>query len=721
VRNGAMVGSAAALVMASATVVSPVVASAATHEAPGAPGAGSDWVTGDKAGFGTARGTASKVWFTLHSGELSEIYYPRIDTPSTRDTQLVVTDGHTFTDRESTDTTHRVRLLDPQALTYQQTDRAKSGKYEITKTYVTDPARSAVLVDIEFRSLTGDPYQVYVLHDPALTMTGDDDTGSTQDGALVATDGTSSDAVVPSRGFTKSSSGYEGVSDGWTDLAGDHRMDWSYTASHPGNVVQIGQTSLSGLTGRQHLTLAIGFANTTTAATSTARDALASGFTAQRNAYEAGWHQYLATLRPVPRSATQSATEYHVSQMVLAASEDKTYRGGFVAAPGRPWAWANVLQSLAVYHAVWSRDLYEIATALIAMGDSTAANRALDYLFDVQQRPDGSYPQNSRLSGEPVFGGLQMDEVSFPTVLAGQLGRTGPADWAHVKKAEDYVVANGPSTPGERWENASGYSPATIAAEIAGLVVGADIARKNGDDATADHYLQVADSWRANLGRWTVTSNGPYSSQPYFLRITSDGDANAGTKIQLSDGGPLIDQRAVVDPSFLELVRLGVLRPNDPRILNSLTVVDQQLGYTTPNGPFWHRASFDGYGEKSDGSQWEPTPTGSGLTHGRGWPLLTGERGEYQLAAGTPAQNDLDTMTRSADDQSLLLPEQVWDHQPPSDNGSAFQPGEPTFSAMPLAWTHAQYIRLASSIDAGAPVETPQPVACRYQSPMCGH
>ena len=721
VRNGVIVGSVAALVFALAIVASPTIASASTGQAPGAPGAASDWVTGDKDGFGAARGTTSKVWYTLNSGELSEIYYPRIDTPSTRDTQLVITDGRTFTDRESADTIHQVRLLDPQSLIYQQTDRAKSGKYVITKTYVTDPARSTVLVDIEFRSLTGEPYQVYVLHDPALSMTGDDDTGSTQGGALVATDGTSSDAVVPSRGFRKSSSGYQGISDGWTDLASDHRLDWTYTASEPGNVVQIGQTSLSGLTGGQHLTLAIGFAATTAAAVSTARESLASGFTAERRAYAAGWHQYLATLKPVPRSAAQSATEYHVSQMVLAASEDKTYRGGFVAAPGRPWAWANVLQSLAVYHAVWSRDLYEIATALIAMGDSAAANRALDYLFDVQQQPDGSYPQNSRLSGEPVFGGLQMDEVSFPTVLAGQLGRTGPADWAHVKKAEDFVVANGPSTPGERWENASGYSPATIASEIAGLVVGADIARKNGDDATADRYLEVADSWRANLDRWTVTSNGPYSSRPYFLRITSDGDANAGTQIQLSDGGPLIDQRAVVDPSFLELVRLGVLRPDDPRILNSLTVVDQQLGYSTPNGPFWHRASFDGYGEKSDGSQWEPTPTGSGLTHGRGWPLLTGERGEYQLAAGSQAQNSLDTITRSADDQSLLLPEQVWDHQPPSGSGPAFQPGEPTFSASPLAWTHAQYIRLARSIDAGAPIETPQSVACRYQSPICVH
>ena len=710
------VGLASAAVLAMALGLGPP-AVAAGASAPGAPGAPSEWVTGDKDGFGTARGTSSKVWYTLNNGELSEIYYPRIDTPSTRDTQLVVTDGSTFTDRETTDTVHSVRLLDPQSLSYQQVDRAKSGKYLITKTYTTDPARSTVLVDIDFRSLTGQAYQVYVLHDPALTMTGDNDTGSTQRGALVATDGTNSDAVVPSSDFVKTSSGYQGISDGWTDLATDHQLNWAYTADQPGNVVQIGQTRLTGRTGQQHLTLAIGFGATTSTALSTARASLASGFGAVQQAYAAGWHGYLASLKLAPQSA--STTEYHVSQMVLAASEDKTFRGGFVASPGRPWAWANVLQSLAVYHAVWSRDLYEIATALIAMGDEAAANRALDYLFNVQQRPDGSYPQNSRLSGEFVFDGLQMDEVSFPTVLAGQLGRTGAADWQHVRAAEDFVVANGPKTPGERWENASGYSPATIAAEIAGLVVGADIARTNGDTARATHYLQVADSWRDNLGAWTVTTNGPYSSQPYFLRITSDGNADAGTKIQLSDGGPLIDQRAVVDPSFLELVRLGVLRPDDARIVNSLTVVDQQLGYSTPNGPFWHRASFDGYGEKADGSEWEPTDTGSGITHGRGWPLLTGERGEYQLAAGATAQNELDTIARSRDKSSWLLPEQVWDHQPPAGTGPDFQPGEPTFSATPLAWTHAQYIRLAWSIDSGAPVETPQSVACRYSSPLC--
>lgn len=717
-----------AVVIVAATVVAggllvarPAQAVPKNGPAPGAPGTPSDWVTGDKDGFGTARGTASKVWYTLHGGELSEIYYPRIDTPSTRDTQLVVTDGRTFSDRESTSTTHRVRLLDRRSLIYQQIDRATSGDYVITKTYVTDPRRSTVLVHIRFRSLTGRPYQVYLMHDPALTMTGNDDTGRTQDGALVATDGTTSDAVAISGGFRKTSSGYFGTSDGWTDLSTDHRMDWTYTADQPGNVVQLGRTRLTGIGSHRQATLAIGFGTTINEALAAAHSSLATGFRKARQRYIHGWHRYLGSLNPVPRSARPYSTEYHVSQMVLAASEDKTYRGGFVAAPGRPWAWANVLQSLAVYHAVWSRDLYQIATALIAMGDRAAANRALTYLFTVQQRPDGSYPQNSRLSGEPVFGGLQMDEVSFPTLLAWQLHRIHDTAWRHISAAEDYVVAHGPSTPGDRWENASGYSPATIAAEISGLVVGARIARLHGDDARAHTYLTTADSWRNQLGHWTVTTNGPLSSKPYFLRITPDGDANAPTKIQLSDGGPLIDQRKVLDPSFLELVRLGVLRPRDPRILNTIALVDHYLGYRTANGPFWHRASYDGYGEKSDGSQWEPTPTGSRLTHGRGWPLLTGERGEYALAAGRSAQFALATMGRSADNTSWLLPEQVWDHRPPAGTSPRFQPGEPTFSATPLAWTHAQFIRLAWSIDAGAPVETPQPVACRYHSPLCRH
>jgi glucoamylase len=185
------------------------------------------------------------------------------------------------------------------------------------------------------------------------------------------------------------------------------------------------------------------------------------------------------------------------------------------------------------------------------------------------------------------------------------------------------------------------------------------------------------------------------------------------------DGGPLVDQRRLVDPSFLELVRLGVKRADDPTILNTIEVVDDKLGYRTPNGPFWRRSTFDGYGEMRDGSRWEPTDEGSGLTLGRGWPLLTGERGEYELAAGAGASRHLDAMAASADAATGMMAEQVWDWRPPAGDAPWFQPGEATFSARPLAWTHAQFLRLARSIDAGYPVETPQVVACRYDSELC--
>jgi glucoamylase len=696
---------------------------AASRSAPGAPGTPSDWVPGDKAGFGTSHTTDSKVWYTLSRGTLNEVYYPRIDTPSLRDSQFVVTDGATFTDREDRDATHAVQLLDRHSLTYRLVNTAKSGDWRITKTFVTDPARSTVLERVTFESLTGAPLQLALLHDPALSMTGNDDTGgSTDEGALVASDSSAADAVVTSPALGKTSSGYLGsASDPWTDLEADHDLDGQWTASAKGNVVQAGRVKVNGLQNHRDVTVAIGFGSTRGEAVTTATASLTRGFAGARTAYDAGWASYLGGLRPVPASAAANwATEWDVSAMVLAASEDKTVRGGYVASPGRPWAWANSLQDLAVYHAVWSRDLYQIATGLLAVGDDDGANRALDFLWKVQQRPDGSFPQNSRLDGTPVFGDLQMDEVAFPIVLAHQLGRTGTADWARVKLSADYVVAHGPQSPQERWENAKGWSPATIAAEIAGLVCAADIARKNGDTASAATYEQTADAWQQQVEGWTATTTGTYSADPYYLRITATGEPDSGTQMQVSDGGPLIDEREVVDPSFLDLVRLGVKRADDPVILNSLTVVDQQLSYDTANGRFWHRASFDGYGEKRDGSQWEVTAAGSDITQGRGWPLLGGERGEYALTAGdgTAAQELLDTMGRAAADDSHLMSEQVWDDQPPSGT-AGFEPGEPTFSAMPLAWTHAQFLRLAANIDAGHDVETPQVVACRYDSEAC--
>ena len=695
-------------------------AQAQAPDAPGAPGKTSTWAAGDKDGFGTSRTLRSKVWYTLNDGALTEVFFPRIDTPATRDTQLVVSDGETFVDREDEATDHRVELIRARSPIYRQVNTAKSGKYRITKTYVTDPDRSAVLVDIRFESLTGSPYDVYVLHDAGLDLNANDDTGRSEGDALLATDNVLSSAVVASSGFAKTSSGYLDRSDGWSDLRDDRRMDWSYTARKTGNVVQTGATRLTGLAGGRRLRLALGFDAEAGAALGTARAALARGFASARAEYSAGWRGYFSSLHSVPASAGASRRTYTASVMLLAAHEDKTFRGGFVAAPARPWAWANELQHLPVYIAVWSRDLYEIATGLLAAGDSGAAHRALDHLWSVQQRLDGSFPQNARLDGEPVFGGLQMDEVAFPIVLAWQLGRTGAADWDNVRRSADFLVDRGPRTDQERWENIGGFSPATIAAEIAGLVTAADIASRNGEPVLAERYLGVADEWQSSLERWTLTTSGSLSEEDYYLRITDDGDADSGAKIQIADGGPLIDQREVVDPSFLEMVRLGVKSADDKNILNTLEVIDNQLMYDTANGPFWHRSSFDGYGERPDGTQWEPVPPGSRQTIGRGWPLLTGERGEYALAAGIAAQQYLDTMANVAEDSGgHVIAEQVWDHNPPASTGPRFVPGENTFSATPLAWSHAQFIRLAHSIDAGRPVETPRIVACRYATTLC--
>jgi glucoamylase len=404
--------------------------------------------------------------------------------------------------------------------------------------------------------------------------------------------------------------------------------------------------------------------------------------------------------------------------MVLAASEDKTHRGAFVASPTMPWVWGHEEPS-GPYHLVWARDLYQIATALILAGDVAAANRALDFLFTVQQKPDGSFPQNSTVDGTPVWGGLQLDEVAFPLVLAYQLHRTDAATWAHVRRAADFLLNfsqdgnRAPWTPQERWENQSGYSPATIASEIAGLVCAAELARANGDTAAAGRYLATADDWRARVKGWTVTTTGPYSSGPYFLRLTKDGNPNAGTTYTIGDSGPSnVDQRRVVDPSYLDLVRLGVLPASDPAVVNTLGVVDAQLGVPTARGFFWHRASFDGYGEKRDGSRWEfGLPDDSFITLGRAWPLLSGERGEYQIAAGDlgGARDRLASMVRAAG-PGWMLPEQVWDGRSPG-----FTPGTPTFSATPLAWTHAQYVRLAWDLSAGRILEQPAAVAERYR------
>jgi glucoamylase len=412
---------------------------------------------------------------------------------------------------------------------------------------------------------------------------------------------------------------------------------------------------------------------------------------------------------------------YDMSLMVMAALEDKTYPGGGIASPSMAWVWGTIPGYSGPYHLVWSRDLYQVATAQLAAGDRAAAERSLDFLLFRQQKPDGSFPQNSEVDGTEHWKEIQMDQVGMPIVLAWQLGRTDARTLAKVRLAGEYLVKHGPLTGQERWENQRGWSPATIAAEIAGLICGADLLRRTGDPATAARWEAAADAWQRSVQAWTATSNGPLSDGvggAYYLRITKDRAPNRATTFNNGDSGPsAADQRRVVDPSFLELVRLGVKPADDPVIENTVRVVDDQLRTVSRVGTFWRRFSFDGYGETETGRPWKIGKPDTYLTYGRAWPLLTGERGEYELLAGRPATDHLRWMAGAAS-SGLMLPEQVWDGRPPS-SGVSHTPGKGTFSATPLAWTHAQFVRLALSMDAGAPVERPSVVACRYAT-TCG-
>jgi glucoamylase len=701
--------------VASAATLIPCATAVAAGTAPGAPGDNAIWTPANKNGFGTSTTTASKVWHTLQNGKLTEVYYPDLGTPSVRDLQFIVSDGKKFAERESDSTYQRVELVDPRSLTYRQVNTEKNGRWRITKTYTTDPARNALLIDVTFESFKGGPLDLYALYDPSLANGGMDDSGQSSGTDLLASDTSVASALTASPTFSRVSNGYLGTSDGWQDLRRDYTMDWTYTAAPNGNVVQTAKADVTGLRGSQRLTIALGFGGTTSAALTAARGSLAAGFGSVSTSYKNGWHGYLASLKPRPASVSALPVDYDVSAMTLAAHEDKTYRGGYIASPTMPWVWGTGLEKPSgAYHLVWSRDLYEIATALLAAGDRAGAERALSYLFDRQQKPDGSFPQNSTVEGAPHWPNTQLDEVAFPIVLAWQLQRADANTWSHVKRAADYIVANGPQTPQERWENQSGWSPATIAAEIAGLVCAADIARANGDNGSAAQYLATADNWQKKVDSWTVTTNGPYSPRPYYLRLTKDGQPDKGTTYSIGDGGPsAADQRSIVDPSFLELVRLGVTPANDQTIRNTIAVVDDQLGVDTPNGMFWHRFNHDGYGETREGGPWDISPPDTFRTIGRIWPIFAGERGEYELAAGQPgAKNRLASIAGAGND-GHMIPEQVWDENPPSGQ-PGFPRGEGTFSATPLAWSHAQLVRLAWSIDAGQPVEQPSVVACRY-------
>jgi glucoamylase len=655
-----------------------------TKDLPAGPGIDAHWPTAAKNGFGTSTSLRSKVWFTLANGTLTEVFYPTVDTPNTQTLQFVVCrDGTCHFEEEMS---HSLRVLDDRSLSFQQINTTPAAT--ITKTYTTDPACPTVLIDVDVNSRVSNS-SVFLFYDPSLKNSGMHDSAWTEGTALIASEADVATALVSTTGFASMTNTFAGKKIDFTRVSGTDRVE-------NGNVVQIAK-----IPSTTKLTIALAFGTSPSEALANARSSLRKGFVSCQRQYSAGWHAYLRSL-PSLRGRTES--QLKMAAMALKALEDKTYRGAIIASPSTPWGGGpNANEPTASgYHAVWSRDLYHIATALIAIGDLAAANRALNYLFDVQQRVDGSFPQNTWVDGRPIGKGLQMDQIALPIVLALQLNRRDRETWLrHIKPAADFIVARGPVTEQDRWEEKKGYSPATLAAEVAGLVCAAEFARMHGDGVSANRYLQTADDWEKNIERWTATSDGPLEGRNYFLRLTETGNPGQPHTIEINSGGGTYDQRSIVDMSFLELVRLGVRAADDPLIKKSLDVGDATIKRNTPYGPGWYRYNHDAYGERADGLAYDGR---TGI--GRLWTLLTGERGQFELAAGRAdrARSMLQAMSRFAN-EGQMIPEQVWD---------AGKIGSGTGSATPLAWSLAQFIRLAMNISRNKNSETPAVVASRY-------
>jgi len=698
------------------------------------------------------------VWFTVADGLLSDVYYPTIDNTNVETLQYVVTDGATFTDLQSRDMTYTATSLDPGGMVCHVTATAKSGRYRIVTDYVTDPSRNALLMRVRLQQLTsGPPLALYVRLDP--TVNGNGGGGSGNGGADSATIDNSrghpipvaSDTVTATNAanrdyaqpvymaldgpITQAANGFAGApSDGLVQLDASHTLTETDSDAANGNVVDVARVT-PGTGGR--LTLSLGFGGSSAAAVDAAEGALAGGFDRAEVAYLAGWAAYDLTLRPPPlrlpgislARTLALAGEYYTSANVLKASEDKTFPGAIVASLASPWGQAVSAGDPAntyfgSYREVFARDLYEAWTGLVADGDLATARAAVSFLFNRQQLADGSMPRNSLVNGKaaPDSFGAQLDEAAYPILMADQLGMTDATLYAqHIRPAANFLIAHGPSFGVERWEEQSGYSPSTIAAEIAGLVAAADLADANGDAASAALWRGVADDWQRSVKGWTITTNGPLSASPYFIRLSKTGDPNAAISYNLGNGGPTRDQRTVIDAGFLELTRLGILPATDRDVLASLPVVDATIESTTPSGPGWHRYNGDGYGDgATDGHPWAPSGRGTGHV----WPVLSAERGEQQLQTGdtSTAAALLDSMARFASGAGLI-PEQDWElpDLAPSPFGTdptlasiGFADGGAAGSAAPLTWSAGAFVRLARDLAAGSLTDRPAATYNRY-------
>ena len=696
--------------------------------APGWPGIAGRWTSSAKSGVGTAASRDSRVWFTLSHGILNEVYYPRVDHACTRDLGFIVTDGQTLFSEEKRHTRSETTQLAPGVPAYLIRNTDVDGRYRIEKEVLTDPWRDVVLQRVRFMPLKGTPadFRLYVLLAPHLANRASGNTAWVGEykgtPMMFAERGSSALALASSTPWLARSAGFVGFSDGWQELRANRRLLRTYERAENGNVAVTGEVDIRSSNGP--FVLALGFGPTATEAGQHALISLMEDFDTTKAEYVRAWkawHQSLesGTSRNPPRRAL-----YRLSAAVLRTHESKRLEGGVIASLSIPWGFSKGDDDLGGYHLIWPRDLVETATGFLAVGARHEARRVLRYL-QVTQEADGHWTQNMWLDGTPYWQGIQMDETALPILLVDLAAREGVLDsrerdacWPMVRRAAAFLACNGPVSPQDRWEEDPGYSPFTIAVEIAALLVAADLADAVADTTAAEYLRETADAWNASIERWLYVTGTELAQrhgvEGYYVRVAEPDRADAASPcsgfVPIKNRPP--DQStgradSMVSLDALAFVRFGLRAADDPRMVTTVKVIDATLKVDTPDGPAWHRYQGDGYGEHADGGPFD----GTGI--GRAWPLLTGERAHYELAAGRKdVANQLTQALEASAGESGLLPEQIWDTADIPERELFI--GQASGSARPLVWAHAEYLKLCRSLREGRVFDRPPQTVQRY-------
>lgn len=696
----------------------------------GWPGIDATWTSSAKSGVGTSLNSSSKVWYSIHHGILNEIYYPQVDQACTKDMSMIVTDGKEFFSEEKHHAIHKIKLIGNGVPGYLLTNTCKHDQYRIEKEIISDPCRDTLLQRISFfpTDKKRKDFKLFMLLAPHLGNRGSGNTAWIGDykglPMLFAQRGDASLALACSVPWKKGSAGFVGSSDGWQDLIRHKEMAWEFERAENGNIALTGEFDLQKSDDNSFI-VALGFGRNPEEAGQRARASILEGFDSAKNKFSREWEEWQKKLSVSNKKERSSSSKYfNISAAMLKGHESKRHPGALIASLSIPWGYSRGDNDLGGYHLVWPRDMVQTAGGLLAANALEEARRVLNYLM-VTQEDDGHWTQNMWLDGSPYWKGIQMDQTALPIMLVDLIKREtnlSKSDlkhfWPMIRKAACYLVTNGPISDQDRWEENAGYSTFTLAVEIAALLIAAEYADLQDEPTVAIYLRETADVWNSSVERWTYVTGSDLAKfvgvEGYYVRINSneqlEADHTGADLLTISNrpkGENICPINEMVSPDALALVRFGLRTADDPRIINTIKVIDATLKYDSPVGPVWYRYNRDGYGEHADGTPFN----GTGI--GRPWPLLTGERAHYEIAAGNfvYAKQLLKTFEDCANETGLF-PEQIWDAEAIPELG--LFTGKATGGACPLVWAHSEYIKLCHSIKSKKIFDMPPQTRERY-------